>query len=651
MSMITVAYNKLVLSEKQQARQSGVTPESLKPLAANIKAIGLLQNMVVIKSRKRGHYEVVAGGRRWAAIGMLVKEGHFTPDQAFEVKLVRDDQGLLASLAENLHHVPMNAADEFEAFARLIDQGLSIEDVAATFNEDEKLIRQRLKLAKVAPELIAAFRAGELKLAALMAFTLANDQERQLTVWRGLSEWQRDNPHVIRNALTESKISASNRIVRFVGLQTYQDAGGAVMQDLFAEGENGIYIEQPQMLHDLALAKLRQQADAMQREGWAWADVALEVGHDELRKFGRVHPTPRKLTADEQSRLDAFQRRYDKLTEQMQALEEASDDDDDDQYLTLDTQRDDIADQMQQVQDATLEFSAESKAMAGVVLAVDIDGDVTIHAGLIRPQDRQKVAQAQADQPNTDARIQMPMPNTRPAHSERLVRQLSANKTGIVAASLLEHPHGALAILAAHLGDQVLGGGYGLGFDAVKISLARNDFKLTAAAPDFEGSLAHGELAAHRRHWLDELPKDDDGDLLPILPWALEQDTATLIEFLAFCVANSLDGVQHQEHTNAISLDAIARVIQLDVARWWAPTAASYLSMVKLGRIVEVVTEACGATDAAPLVKLKKGQAVTEAEKLLAGKGWMPEILRVKVPPIADESHEQTRPPEYAEAE
>lgn len=58
----------LILSERYQARKKpGQQP--LAELAESIAAQGgLLQNLVVVKSKKRGQYEVVAGGRRWAAI-------------------------------------------------------------------------------------------------------------------------------------------------------------------------------------------------------------------------------------------------------------------------------------------------------------------------------------------------------------------------------------------------------------------------------------------------------------------------------------------------------------------------------------------------------------------------------------------------------
>lgn len=115
---------------------------------------------------------------------------------------------------------------------------------------------------------------------------------------------------------------------------------------------------------------------------------------------------------------------------------------------------------------------------------------------------------------------------------------------------------------------------------------------------------------------------------------ALEQDKEALVELLTFCVASSINGLPVR-YSHPASLDAIAHVIDVDPAQWWEPTADTYLSSVSKDRIIEVVTDAAGSVAAAPLLKMKKGQAVDEATKLLAGKGWLPDELNFK-PALAD---------------
>ena len=129
----TVPFNKLVLSDSYQVRPSGSTSKlSIAELAASIKENNVLQNLIVTKGA-RGVYEVCAGGRRLEALTLLVTNGDLPENYPVPVLIVPADKALIASLAENFFHIPMHPADEFTAFAKLIAEGKSVEDVAAAF--------------------------------------------------------------------------------------------------------------------------------------------------------------------------------------------------------------------------------------------------------------------------------------------------------------------------------------------------------------------------------------------------------------------------------------------------------------------------------------------------------------------------------------
>lgn len=147
---------KLAVSVRYQARKTpGQQP--LPELADSIAAQGLLQNLVVAKAKKRGMYEVVAGGRRLQAIQLLISDGRWPEGQTVHALLVESNSALEASITENVQREAMHPADEFEAFAALIDQGKSIEDVAARFAVSPQVVKRRMRLAGVAPELIDAY--------------------------------------------------------------------------------------------------------------------------------------------------------------------------------------------------------------------------------------------------------------------------------------------------------------------------------------------------------------------------------------------------------------------------------------------------------------------------------------------------------------
>ena len=69
--------------------------------------------------------------------------------------------------------------------------------------------------------------------------------------------------------------------------------------------------------------------------------------------------------------------------------------------------------------------------------------------------------------------------------------------------------------------------------------------------------------------------------------------------------------------------------IALDMAAaGWVPTVDNYLGRVPKTRILEAVREAKGERSAQLIDHLKKGDMASEAERLLADSGWLPEPLR-----------------------
>ena len=178
------------------------------------------------------------------------------------------------SLAENTVRLAMHPADQFEAFAELIEkEGQTAAQVAERFGIEESLVIQRMKLARVAPQLLKAYRDGEMTLESLMAFTITDNPKQQLKVYKSLSDWQKDDPRHIRACLTEKMVEAGDRLVSFVGLDAYTAAGGSVRADLFGEEA---YLENPKLLHKLADAKLDGIRRQLEGEGWGWVAITAQ---------------------------------------------------------------------------------------------------------------------------------------------------------------------------------------------------------------------------------------------------------------------------------------------------------------------------------------------------------------------------------------
>jgi len=63
-------------------------------------------------------------------------------------------------------------------------------------------------------------------------------------------------------------VAATDRCAVFVGAQTYTEAGGNIIRDLFTEDRGGFY-EDPALLNRLVIEKLeRIAAEVQEAEGW-----------------------------------------------------------------------------------------------------------------------------------------------------------------------------------------------------------------------------------------------------------------------------------------------------------------------------------------------------------------------------------------------
>jgi ParB family chromosome partitioning protein len=166
-NLILVPLSRLVL--RPTGRNVRKTPRmSIPELAASIQRVGLLQNLIVIPAADGEHYEVVAGGRRLAALKLLAKKHRIAKDWEVPCLLVADGTARTASLTENVQREAMHPADQFEAFAALVAEGRpsrTLRRISVT----PLVVQRRLKLANVSPRLMADYRADAVTLDQLMA--------------------------------------------------------------------------------------------------------------------------------------------------------------------------------------------------------------------------------------------------------------------------------------------------------------------------------------------------------------------------------------------------------------------------------------------------------------------------------------------------
>jgi ParB family chromosome partitioning protein len=623
-----VPFNKLVLSPTYQARpENPAAPLPLAELAASIEAAGLLHNLIVVRGA-RGLHEVCAGGRRLRAMALLVEQGRWAENQPVPVLVVPAEQALMASLIENVEREALNPADEFAAFARLIDSGRSVEEVAAAFGVTPQVVKRRLKLAAVSPALLTLFREGGIGLDCLMVLASLDDPARQEQLWQQLPEWNRSADQ-LRRLLTRGEVESDrDGVAIFVTLPAYEAAGGPLRRDLFSD-DGKAYLQDAALLERLALDKLQHPAGTVAAEGWKWVDMRARYVYEDYVRHGEVRRARRAPNAEEATRHAQLEAELEALHARMEAI--SDDDGDENEYAALEADDERLQAELNAIDEALAVFPTDLMAQAGCVVYVGSRGTVEVKRGLVRPQDRDAVVNAarQATSGETvtsTALVSLPKGGVRAVHSEKLMRSLTAHRVAAIQAELLLRPDVALAVLTAHLAAKLLKDGfrrYRGGDDALMVSASETHEGLRRESADMAEAEAWKLMEQTRIEWTTRLPADGTA----LMPWLLAQERPTVVELLTFLVAASVTGVDGTERERQ-STDGLAQALGLDMRRWWKASAASYFNHVSKATTLAAVTEAAGANAAAPLAGLKKDGVAAGAEQALAATGWLPRCLR-----------------------
>lgn len=647
-NLILVALSQLL--PRRSKRNARKMPRlSIPELAASIARIGLLQNLIVIAAADGEHYEVVAGDRRLTALKLLAKKHRIPADYEVPCLLVADGSARTVSLAENLMREQMHPADQFEAFAALVKEGRPIEDIAADFGVSPLVVQRRLKLAHIAPRLMADYRAGAVTLEQLMALTITDDHAAQEAAFYGAPEWQR-SPSALRARLTEREIDATHALVRFVGLDTYRQAGGGIRRDLFAEGDAGTYLTDAGVLETLVREKLATLAEDVRAEGWAWVEAVPHLAYEERQAFQNAPRHRREPTTREARRIASLENRLEKIDAE---LEDACDAEDEAKAEKLEQRRDQVIGELQDAEDALQGYAPEVREVAGAIVTIDRNGEAVIHRGLLREAEakalrtleklRRGFGNAEGEADNDEGHDDADAPKAA-SLSDRLAQRLSAHRTAALQIEVARHPQVALAALVHGMVQEVLQpDAYG---DGLPLGVRLNvQDRLEGMAPDWPESPAAVALRELQQVAGETLPQDS-AELFAVL---LAKPQDELVKLLAVCVASTVDVVTPRATPHQPG-EELAQAVGLDMAAWWQPTAEGYFRHVPKAAILEAV-EQFAPTQTARLAKLKKADIASEAERLADGTGWMPAIFKAETPEATQaEPQAQDDAPEDAEA-
>lgn len=547
----------------------------------------------------------------------------------------------------------LHPLDHFRVFVALREKGQGDEGIAAAFFVMPQVVKQRLKLAAVTPALLEFYTEDEMTLDQLTAFTINLDHEHHVQVWEAIrSSWNME-PYKVRHMLSKSSVRASNRRAAFVGIESYEFAGGTKLHDLF-QGDDGGWLEDPALLDRLVSEKIQAKAEAIATEGWKWIEVSLDLPYGYSHGLRRLSGDPAPMTDDKGAAHAKLLARYRALEEEYEGQDEFPD------------EIDERLGEMEKLETRPLIFDAEEIAPAGAFVTLDRYDELAVYRGFVRPEDEprhdadvhsgEQAADGQGVELSTGSKVdgighgtvitsagQVLGANMRDDEEdgalkplpERLIMELTAQRTLALREAVGRSADVALTLLLLKLVNDTFRTSSSAG-SCLEASVRH--VYMSAQASDLKDSVLAKLVDDRHAEWEADLPLGDDAALWDYLT---SLDQGSRLSLLAHCLSFGINALHEKVNPYGAGIsasgltkrmtpsDLVAQAVDLDmVEAGWEPTADTYLNRVPKARILDAVREAKGEGTAQLLDHLKMGEMVTEAERLLTGTGRLPEVLR-----------------------
>ncbi len=634
-----IPFNKLVLSQSNVRRvKAGI---SVEELAEDIARRGLLQGLSVRSvvdqaGVETGMFEIPAGGCRYRALELLVKQRRLA--KTAPVPCVVRESGIAeeGSLAENVQRAPLHPLDQFKAFLALREKGQSEEEIAAAFFVSVNVVKQRLKLASVSPTLLDVYAEDGMTLDQLMAFIVSGDHERQEQALERLRTSYDKQPYTIRRMLTEGAVRAADKRAQFIGVEAYVEAGGTILRDLF-QGDDGGWLQDVTLVDRMLADKLKAESETIAAEGWKWIEVAPDFAYGHAFGLRQLRGETVALTAEEEATRDALQAEFDRLSDEYQDADELPDE--------VDERLSELETALEGFETRPVVFDPAEIRRAGAFVSIGADGHLRVERGYVRPEDELRAGpEPDLSADSTDEQAMGPsyegaqaIVATEPAPepkedeglspiSDRLMTELTSHRTLGLRQALGERPD--VAFLAA-LHVLTLKTFYHYGSDSC-LELDLKSVSFGAQAPGLNDSASAEAIRVRHEGWAKVLPKEL-ADLWEALQERDGDSRASLFAHVVSLSVNAVHEAWNRRPRAFAHADSLAQTVDLDMAAaGWKPTVDNFFGRVTKARILQALAEAKGQRAADRIEHLKKGDMATEAEMLLADTGWLPEPLRTQ---------------------
>ena len=279
------------LSVSKANMRAGKKPPDIADILPSIIKRGVISPVFIRPNCQDGHFEIVAGKRRYYASLEAARQGKDDVTLPCITLAEGDDADALEiSMIENMLRQAPDQVTQWESYTRLVKEGRSVEDIAATFALTELQVKRILALGNLLPRIREAFRAEEIDAPTVKHLTLATKAQQK--AWLVLFE-DRDG-YAPRGSQLKAWLFGGASISTSAALFDLGDFDGPIVKDFF---EDDGYFADADQFWAAQSAEIERRKAAYLEDGWSAVEIVpagvyfqtWEHEKTPKRKGGRVY--------------------------------------------------------------------------------------------------------------------------------------------------------------------------------------------------------------------------------------------------------------------------------------------------------------------------------------------------------------------------
>jgi ParB family transcriptional regulator, chromosome partitioning protein len=279
------------LSVSKANMRAGKKPPDISDILPSIIKRGVISPLFVRPNCNAGHFEIVAGKRRYYASLEAARQGQDGMTLPCITLGEGDDaEALEISMIENMLRQNPDQVTQWESYTRLVKEGRNVEDIAATFALTELQVKRILALGNLLPRIREAFRAEEIDATTVKHLTLATKAQQK--AWLALFE--ASDGYAPRGQQLKGWLFGGASIATSAALFDLAAFDGQIVKDLF--GDEGYFADADQFWAAQGI-EIERRKTAYLEDGWSAVEIVpagvyfqtWEHEKTPKRKGGRIY--------------------------------------------------------------------------------------------------------------------------------------------------------------------------------------------------------------------------------------------------------------------------------------------------------------------------------------------------------------------------